>query len=138
MQCTHGLLSRQRNFSHSEFWCEGLRSRYTTSIHQLSHRSVLCCVFLRVMVVSPVAVTRFCGAEFNRPDPPAQVLLAGDPDAGPDVEVRGPSWKTDLLTRLQTQQVNFFFLCTFFFFFYASPYYSLLPTIYWRVAACLP
>lgn len=55
-----------------------------------------------------VAVVRFRGAEFSRPDPPAEVLLAGDPDAGPDVEVRGPSWKTHLLTRLQAQQVNGF------------------------------
>lgn len=58
---------------------------------------------------SSVAVLRFCGAEFGRPDPPAQVLLAGDPDAGPDVEVRGSSRETDLLARLQTQQVSWFF-----------------------------
>lgn len=64
-------------------------------------------------LASSVAVGRFRGAEFSRPDPPAQVLLAGDPDVGPDVEVRGSSWETDLLTRLQTQQVSWFFLVWF-------------------------
>lgn len=63
---------------------------------------------------------RFCGAEFSGPDPPAQVLLARDPDVGPDVEVGGSSRKTDLLSRLQTQQVSRFFL-------HFSPH-ILLPT----------
>lgn len=36
-------------------------------------------------------------AEPLRPDPPAEMLLAGDPDAGPDLEVSGPSWETHLL-----------------------------------------
>lgn len=83
-------------------------------------------VFLRVTVGFSVAAIRFCRAEFGRPDPPAQVLLAGDPDVGPDVEVRGPSWKTDLLTRLQTQQVNLFFFCCLVFIAFIANYIELL------------
>lgn len=51
-------------------------------------------------------VCRLRGAESSRPDPPVEVLLAGDPDVGPDVALCGPSWKTHLLSRLQTQQVS--------------------------------
>lgn len=49
---------------------------------------------------------RLCRVESNRPNPPAEVLLVGDPHAGPDVEVGGSSWKTNLLSRFQTQQVR--------------------------------
>lgn len=56
--------------------------------------------------LSFMSVCRFRGAESSGPDPPVEVLLAGDPDVGPDVAVGGPSWKTHLLSRLQTQQVS--------------------------------
>lgn len=49
---------------------------------------------------------RLCRVESNRPNPPAEVLLVGDPHAGLDVEVGGSSWKTNLLSRCQTQQVK--------------------------------
>lgn len=62
----------------------------------------------RRVVLSCVCPTplRVRGAESVRPDQPAEVLLAGDPDAGPDVEVRGPPGKAHLLSGLQTQQVS--------------------------------
>lgn len=63
--------------------------------------------------MAPVVLSAVCpsalrvrGAESGRPDQPAQVLLAGDPDAGPDMEVRGPPGQTHLLSGLQTQQVS--------------------------------
>lgn len=56
--------------------------------------------------LTSLRVLRLRGVESSGSDPPAEVLLAGDPDVGPDVEVRGSSWKTHLLSGLQTQQVS--------------------------------
>lgn len=53
-----------------------------------------------------VFVFRLRRAEPSGPDPPAQVLLAGDPDAGADLEVGGSSRKAHLLSGLQTEPVS--------------------------------
>lgn len=56
--------------------------------------------------LTSLCVLRLRRVESGRSDPPAEVLLAGDPDVGPHVEVRGSSWKTHLLSGLQAQQVS--------------------------------
>lgn len=51
-------------------------------------------------------IGRLRGAEPVRPDPAAQVLLVGDPHAGPDVAIGRPSREAHLLARLQARQVS--------------------------------